>query len=262
MVVFCVIALPIAVVIATAILWYYGLSKPSEIDWGLLTLGSSLHVILCVAFAIFSFTDSAGGVIAFLLAMAASLAALVASLILAATLNGNRKFAAGVMAVLFPVTLFLSSTRGIGSSPEKRNGQVVVEALEAYHAENGAYPQWLHELMPTYLADLKEPSTIWGWLYFPDVNADEFTLAYVTRVGQWVLYSFDAYRSNTGEWEHLMWPEGGPEFILPETPMSDRPIPSAMPTIFAYQSQIAPTVSAWQTHSARTPTVNPRATPD
>jgi hypothetical protein len=51
----------------------------------------------------------------------------------------------------------------------KRRGDVVIQALNNFHADHGRFPRSLAELSPQYLEEIPEPD--WGlrrWLYEPD----------------------------------------------------------------------------------------------
>lgn len=57
----------------------------------------------------------------------------------------------------------------------------VDQAIAAYHAQHGRYPENLHQLTPRYLLALSEPVIIFGqdWCY--DGDADHYRLGYVYR---------------------------------------------------------------------------------
>jgi hypothetical protein len=69
--------------------------------------------------------------------------------------------------VLFGIGIYIYAHRDYGSLEKtKRQGQELVEALRAYRADHGAYPEALEALVPGYLPKLEPPA--WGlgvWRY-------------------------------------------------------------------------------------------------
>ena len=143
--------------------------------------------------------------------------ALIASALLALFLPGWRKLVAVLLVIVFPVALFASIQIGDAYSWERiaeKNGVVVAQALNRYHADHLTYPKALTELVPTYLDNLREPRTVWGWLY--TATRDEFSLGYVNWVDR-EGYSVCVYGSMVPEWNCLPGSTG--PFTIAPTPM-------------------------------------------
>jgi hypothetical protein len=67
-------------------------------------------------------------------------------------------------AIWFGARPFLVPTAPVDET--KRRGDVLIQALNKYHADNGRFPSALAELSPRYLKEIPEPD--WGlrrWLY-------------------------------------------------------------------------------------------------
>jgi hypothetical protein len=142
--------------------------------------------------------------------------ALISGIVLFVLLEGKRKLFGVVLALAFPMMLFLSISIGDSLSWESKtesDGKLIAEALEQYRAENGVFPQSLDELIPTYLSELNEPQSVWGWLY--TATADIFTLGYVYDVDN-LGYGVCVYSSSILEWDCLPYSSG--PFDLPPTP--------------------------------------------
>lgn len=131
-----------------------------------------------------------------------SLVAFLCGIYLSFSLPGWRKLTGLLVGLVFPVILFISSdTIGRYFEPDsiiKRNGDTIAVALNEYHIDKGIYPENLEDLVPTYIDDLKDPGTMWGWLYVSD--KDDFTLGYVDDI-DWTGYGICKYSAAIPEWD-------------------------------------------------------------
>jgi hypothetical protein len=158
------------------------------------------------------------GVIAFIEVLYASGAAVLAGILLAWSLARWRKIVGLLTGMGFPIILFVSLEIGFPYSPDsiiRKNGKAIGQALNEYHADKGNYPETLNELVPAYLTDLREPKTIWGWLY--SASKDDFTLGYVSYVDK-MGYTICKYSATAPEWDCPLDYSTAP-FHLAPTPM-------------------------------------------
>jgi hypothetical protein len=209
------LAFPIAIVVCAACCFWYGLRQAQQVLWKFLIAGFVFFALICGWFIFL--TSSGGGALAFIEFLYASAAAIVSGIFLFMFLSGRRKIIAGIVSILFPLLFFLSIQIGFHYSPTSRiqeNGKAVVQALNRYYSDNGSYPKELRKLVPNYIEDLREPATIWGWLYVSE--DDEFSLGYVFYVDK-LGYSVCIYRSSMPEWD-VLHNSTGP-FKLAPTPM-------------------------------------------
>lgn len=59
-------------------------------------------------------------------------------------------------------------------------GNEIVACLFKYKEENGVYPNYLKQLVPKYINEIKQP--VWGelkWRYFPEDNGQSFVIRVV-----------------------------------------------------------------------------------
>jgi type II secretory pathway pseudopilin PulG len=210
------ILISIALMVGAVYLFWRGLRDTSKSDPGMMIGALLLLALVCLLVGAVSASGGYGGILGFLVTMFTSAAALVAGVFLAALLKGKRKLVSILIGVVFPIALFLSVLAGAGFSPELQSqsyAAVIAAQLDEYRSDKGYYPGALEELVPDYLADLREPKTIWGWLY--TATEDTFTLGYVFYVDK-LGYSVCIYPSDLRAWDCLTNSTG--PFDIPPTP--------------------------------------------
>lgn len=210
------ILIPIALTVSAAIVLWFGLRPKSKPNYGLVTVSLGLLFVVCGGIVVLSASDDAWGMIAFILSIPTTIIALIAGLALAVELRGRRKLASLIIAVIYPAALFGSAILASDYSPEalsRKYADVIGQQLDHYRGDTGHYPAQLAELVPAYLDDLREPKSIWGWLY--EGTQDEFTLGYVSGVDR-IGYSICLYTSDNRAW---VCGRSSP-FNLPPTPSS------------------------------------------
>jgi hypothetical protein len=208
--------LPIGLPSAAALLFWLALRDPQKIFSKFIVLGLGAIFITCGWIAFLASSGGMGGVVAFIGVLFVAVTGLIAGLMLVVALRGKRKLFAGVIIFLFPLATLFSMEVGYDNSPgslTEQHGKVIAQALDQYRAANGEYPETLDELVPQYIADLKEPSSVWGWLY--TATEDEFALGYVFGVDRYG-YSVCIYKSNAPEWDCEPFSSG--PFDIPPTP--------------------------------------------
>lgn len=154
--------------------------------------------------------------IAFIIGLFTSAVAFVVGLALALYWKNRRRLVALGFALIFPIASFLTVTVASSYTPERQSqayALVIADALEQYRADHAAYPSTLHMLAPDYLIELREPKSIWGWLY--EANEEGFLLGYVTYVN-WAGYSVFYFDSQVQNWIYSLAPMN--PFDLPPTP--------------------------------------------
>ncbi len=112
------------------------------------------------------------------------LAALFSGVVLSIVLPGRTKWAGVLYSVLISALLIGISARAqrvhFRQLTEER-AERVTQALEAYYAREGHYPQDLRQLIPWYILSVHGPVIIYGqgWCY--DGREDYYRLGYVSR---------------------------------------------------------------------------------
>lgn len=170
----------------------------------------------CVCLASQAVTSTYGALIAFIIGMFTSALAFIVGLALAFYWRERRRLVALAFALIFPIASFLSVTVASGYTPERQSqayALVIAQALEQYRVDHAVYPETLEQLIPDYLMDLREPKSIWGWLY--EANEEGFLLGYVTYVN-WAGYSVRYFDSQAQNWVSSLAPMN--PFDLPPTP--------------------------------------------
>ena len=133
---------------------------------------------------------------------------IIAGLLLALKLDDRKAIISLVFIILFPIALFVSVGIGSEYSPEaltRKNGDTVVQALEQYYAEKGAYPIALVDLVPTHLATIPEPRVFeGGWKNAIDNEWEYQVISDSFRLRFWYL-TFDdieycEYSSKSQQW--------------------------------------------------------------
>lgn len=207
----------LAFVIAIATFFIYrGLRNSHSVSWTDIAIGISLLLLCCGAIIVEVISD--WGIVALVQTFFGSGAAVLSGLSLAVVLDRWRKLVGLIIAIGVPLTLYASLEVGFPYSPNEiihRNGEAIARALNDYYVDNKTYPQDLSELVPNYLSDLKEPKSIWGWLYVG--NDDDFTLGYVSYVDK-MGYIVCKYSRKTPKWDCPLDYSTAP-FHLEPTPM-------------------------------------------
>ncbi|MCA9905779.1 MAG: hypothetical protein KC547_18110, partial [Anaerolineae bacterium] len=158
----------IALTIGAAFLFWQGLRDVTRVNKGSLVGGVTLLVVVCVLVGAYSTAGGLGVGVALMLSLYSTIIALVTGLVLAFELRGKRKRVAILISVIYPIMLFLSIVIGSQLSPEiawRNFAAVIAQRLDQYRADYGRFPATLDDLVPLYLDDLREPTTVWGWLY-------------------------------------------------------------------------------------------------
>jgi hypothetical protein len=88
--------------------------------------------------------------------------------------------------------------------PTENEGQSqalrLIEALDAYKKQNGAYPIELEELVPVYLITIPSPSWRQEYVYLTNDDRSRFSINFEEK-GQALGDGFCGYRSVTSEWK-------------------------------------------------------------
>ncbi len=193
---------PALLTVGAALLLYRGLRAQGRVLWASLLAGLALLVLVCGWLVKLTVSDHwGGGIVAFIEVLLAVGPAFGAGLWLLGSLQGWRKLAGLLVGLIFPLALFVSLSTSSNYSPSalrEKNGESIARALVQYRVDQGTYPETLGELVPEYIDQIRDPETVWGWLY--KVKADEFILGYV----DWVQdpgYGFRVYRSTEPGWD-------------------------------------------------------------
>ncbi|MEP7285138.1 MAG: hypothetical protein ABI947_05145 [Chloroflexota bacterium] len=213
--------IPFILIIGAAALLFWLGAHTAKITWYLILLGflSLLGLFGCIT-AIAVSDD----LIAFLVAISVvPIMALSAALILLVFLPGKRKLFAGVIVLTIPISIWLSIEVGSTFSPDaiiEQDARTIAQALVQYHSVYKTYPKTLKELVPQYIANLHEPTTLWGWVY--KTTEDTFFIGYVTyidRDGYSLCYWSLESSQNSLKWDCVLPPDSASLFHLEPTPM-------------------------------------------
>lgn len=202
---------PLAAIPLSVYLIQTGLRDAPRLQWWRIVAG--LFLIGLTALCI-GMLGSGGGLVAafaFVDGLLVACLALIGGVWMLFSLPGWRKTAALLFFPALPAMLYFSLELGRTQSPiskTERNGDLIVQALNDYHADTGSYPEKVEDLEPTYMTDIPGATTNryanWykGWLYSAD--GDDFHLGFTDPPGQWdveVCY----YGSQNPEWECDVW---------------------------------------------------------
>lgn len=192
--------LPVVIPIVATKFIDEGLRDPLALDLTKIYTGAGLLLLICLYLIIEMAMGMLLGVI--FVFLYTCLVSFLCGVYLLFSLPGWRKPVGLLVGLAFPIILFISSdTIGRYFEPDsiiKRSGDTIVMALNEYYSDQGRYPEKLDDLVPTYLAELKEPGTMWGWLYL--VEKDNFTLGYVDDI-DWTGYGICKYSAAIPEWD-------------------------------------------------------------
>jgi hypothetical protein len=196
-----------------------GLREPRVQWWRLLV---SVVVIGLLCFSLYADASLGGwGLVgAFVFGFLSACLALAVAIWLAWTLPRWRKLAGPIFCVALVPAMYYSVEAGDWRSPEdttRRNGDLIIQALDQYHATSGHYPEKLTQLEPTYLATLPEAETTQGtgWLYESDGH--DFTLGYWYWPDRWNT-RVCLYASPGQTWECGIWNWGPFEGVPTPSP--------------------------------------------
>jgi hypothetical protein len=172
---------PIPLAGISGFLLQYGLRDPCRVRRWCIAVSLTLLIGGCLLLWYFASLGQLGPLFAYLTALSAAGVALVTAIWMAWSLPRWRKLTALLVGLLLPGAFLASVRMGDAQSPERiteRNGDVIIQALEKHHIENGVYPTNLAELVPAHLNELPEALTTQGtgWLYTSDTR--EYTLGY------------------------------------------------------------------------------------
>jgi hypothetical protein len=190
---------PAVLIAASAFFFYAGLRDSRSIAWTRIAIGISMLLLACGWLIAVMISDIS--LIAFYEFLFASGASVLAGVSLVLLLVRWRKVIGLLMSIGFPVALYLGLEIGSPYTPDsiiRKNGEAIAQAVTEYHSDRGIYPDTLNELIPAYLTDLREPKTIWGWLYL--TSRDDYTLGYVSYINKWG-YSICKYSATAPEWD-------------------------------------------------------------
>ena len=190
------------VIIAISYSLYLGLRDSEKVSWINIAIGASLLLLCCGWVIMATIYDDALGIIAFIQILFGAGAAIFSGVLLAFALKQWRKVTGLIVAIGIPLALYASFEIASPYSPDqviRRNGEeIIAKALNEYYIDNKAYPQSLDELVPIYVSDLREPKTIWGWLYTG--NSKDFTLGYVSDIDR-MGYYICKYSASLPKWD-------------------------------------------------------------
>jgi hypothetical protein len=166
---------------ASGFLLQSALHNKDRIIWWRVALSISLIGCLSGVLAWIASIGQFAPVGALILAGYAIIVVLIASAWIAWTVPRWRKLSALALVILTPYAFWTSIQYGDTQSPEsitQRHGDMIIPALEQYHAAHGAYPSALNELVPNYISVLPEALTTQGtgWLY--KAESGQYALRY------------------------------------------------------------------------------------
>ena len=148
-----------------------GLRRAPQVVWWCIITGLLLLASLVSLQFAWSGTSWASNIIAGYTLFLATIVAIIAAVWMLWTLRGWSKLSAGVVGLIFPITLFASTVLGFELPREKATRCALLRtarALDNYHAAYGRYPDLLVELDPN-LSDRPPPDCDIGggsyWLY-------------------------------------------------------------------------------------------------
>jgi hypothetical protein len=81
-----------------------------------------------------------------------------------------------------------------GEAETKRRGDLIISAIEKYHAETGAYPPTLTSLVPEYMTEIPAPVVgkgVWHYLVRPERQFYEISVEDEARTGPNLFYNTD-----------------------------------------------------------------------
>jgi MFS family permease len=214
--------LALGIAFVTAVISYFlylGLRDSEKVSWVNMAIGAGLFLLCCGWVIAATIYNGALGLFVLIQILFGLIVAVFSGIFLAISLDGWRKAAGLVVAIGIPLALFASMEAAFPYSPNqtiRRNGEeIIAKALNEYHIDKKAYPQSLDELVPKYLSDLREPKTLWGWLYTGD--NEDFTLGYVVYIDK-MGYGICKYSASSPKWDCPLDYSTAP-FILAPTPM-------------------------------------------
>lgn len=154
----------------------------------------------CLYLASQAITSTSGAIIAFIVGLFTSAVAFVVGLALGFYWKDRRRLVALSFALIFPIASFLTVLIASSFTTERQSqayALVIAQALEQHRADHAAYPATLEQLIPDYLMDLREPKSIWGWLY--EANEEGFLLGYgLILTGQDTVFFTLIHKHRTG----------------------------------------------------------------
>lgn len=193
------ISAPSVFIVVAAYIIYESQQGQSEIRWNRIGTASALLICACISFVIGLAVGFSYGV--FFVFVLATIVALLSGIFLGAYLTRWQKLFGLFIGLGFPLIMLLSIYLGLYFDPDsiiERNGDAIAGALYEYHTDKGLYPENLEDLVPTYIDDLKDPGTMWGWLYVS--TKDDFTLGYVNDIDS-MGYGICKYSPDIPEWD-------------------------------------------------------------
>ncbi len=200
---------------------FYGLKDAQLVRRWPLVIGFGLLIVVCLLTAIIS-TQELGGVLAVIAGVYIGIIVIGASLVML-LLPKWRKTVALLVGIAFPLLFWQSMLIGSEGSPDaitRRNGILMAQALNAYHADHHVYPTALEELAPKYLAKVPDdPQSSGGWLY--KLTSDGFALGYVSWVDKFG-YSVCFLTPQDTDWNCPLNVPNGEPFDLGPTPVPTR----------------------------------------
>jgi hypothetical protein len=187
---------PVLAVVVTARLIDGELPSTSPVDWRLLLLKwlIAVGILFLIGYQIMlgSIWDVAtDGLRGPLLLMVVDFTAVAAALLLVWSLPGRWKLAA--LAFAASVFVLMEDAHKLGTyDPDGKWGklpalvteqraQLIDQALQRYHAQNGRYPDSLTDLVPRYLIYLPNPYMIPGQNWCYDGGLDYYRFGYLYR---------------------------------------------------------------------------------
>ena len=190
---------PALAIITMAFFFYRGCHNSEKLCWHNIAVSAGLLLLCCGWIIVATIYDL--GLIAFIQDLFGSIAAVSAGIWFVIILRGRKRAVGIIFAIGVPLALFMSLELAFPYSPNEiihKNGESLAAALTIYYRDNKTYPQTLDQLLPNYATDLKEPKSLWGWLYTSDHK--DFTLAYVSYIDKWG-YTICKYSASSPKWD-------------------------------------------------------------
>jgi hypothetical protein len=157
------------------------LRDPRAISWWRLVISVLIIVGCCVGLGTLARGGQLGGPVALILGAVATVPILITGVWIVWSAPHWSKLIAPLIVLLIPTAFWISIQHGDAQSPEQitqRHGDRIIQALDAYHADQRSYPAALTALVPRYLPSLPDARTTQetGWLYQTD--SQQYMLGY------------------------------------------------------------------------------------
>ncbi len=175
------------------------LSQKEKTRWWKTALAVFLTLIVMLQLIYWTVVDD-GGLLGLLLVIYASLLSVPTALVVFFTAPRPRRILGLAAALAIPFSLFFTLWIAEEFSPTsvaRKDGIVLAQEIEQYKDDTGSYPAQLHDLVPNYRTNIKDPKTYKGWLYA--ATNQNFMLGYVDYIDKWG-YTVCLISSGIKEW--------------------------------------------------------------